>query len=230
MVAEPFTPESGLIPPWEFFLRTQNNSRGDLWNSDIYTEGLTCLDSRCPVALTFCFSVSVFPASLFLAAIQLSYLRSDCHSALHNTIPRLSFSASVAMQSSLFLVALLGLVLSAPLMPHTIEDRALINISPDLDISITHKDNNECIGIGISVCDPINVNGTQNAADTSDDSSSTSSSDDESSSSTSSGGDALINISPDLDIDIDDSGNNECFGIGISACDPINVNGNQNTT
>lgn len=134
------------------------------------------------------------------------------------------------MQSSLFLVALLGLVLSAPLMPHTIEDRALINISPDLDISITHKDNNECIGIGISVCDPINVNGTQNAADTSDDSSSTSSSDDESSSSTSSGGDALINISPDLDIDIDDSGNNECFGIGISACDPINVNGNQNTT
>ena len=135
------------------------------------------------------------------------------------------------MQYSLFLAALAGLVISAPLMPHIVEDRALINISPDLDISITHKNNNECVGLGVSVCDPINVNGTQNAVDSSDNSSSTSSSEDDSSSSSdSSGGDALIDISPDLDINIDNSANKECFGIGISSCDPINVNGEQNTT
>ncbi|KAI1325235.1 hypothetical protein F5Y16DRAFT_278184 [Xylariaceae sp. FL0255] len=96
------------------------------------------------------------------------------------------------------------------------------NISPDLDLS----SNNDCIGVGISVCDPINVNGTQNS-NNNNKSSSTETKEYKTTSGSSTSDESLINISPTTDPDLDLASNNDCFGVGISACDPINVNGKQ---
>ncbi|KAI0160794.1 hypothetical protein GGR57DRAFT_456309 [Xylariaceae sp. FL1272] len=104
---------------------------------------------------------------------------------------------------------------------------ALIDVSPDVSPDLDLSSSNDCIGVGISVCDPINVDGTQNSNNNNND-------DDESSSETptsttedDSEGGSLINLSPTVSPDLDLSSSNDCFGIGISACDPINVGGTQ---
>ncbi|KAI0011957.1 hypothetical protein F4779DRAFT_571083 [Xylariaceae sp. FL0662B] len=104
----------------------------------------------------------------------------------------------------------------------------LINISPDISPDLHLSDKNSCLGLGISVCDPINVGGTQNSNNGGDGSSTTEKAASQPDSSNSGGG-SLINLSPTIspDLDLDDS--DSCLGIGISACDPINVNGTQNS-
>ncbi|KAI1262840.1 hypothetical protein F5Y18DRAFT_396434 [Xylariaceae sp. FL1019] len=97
---------------------------------------------------------------------------------------------------------------------------SLINISPDVSPDVDLSSSNDCIGLGISVCDPINVDGTQNSNNNNGESTS------EKATSTSEGG-SLINLSPTVSPDLDLSSSNDCFGIGISACDPINVGGTQ---
>ncbi|KAI2471329.1 hypothetical protein F4781DRAFT_387296 [Annulohypoxylon bovei var. microspora] len=101
--------------------------------------------------------------------------------------------------------------------------RSLINLSPDIDLGLDLENNNSCLGIGASVCDPITVNSKTNSTVVENKSSSSSSKAKTDSSDSSSGDDSLINISPDLGLDLGLSNDNSCLGLGISACDPITV-------
>lgn len=101
-----------------------------------------------------------------------------------------------------------------------------VNLSPKTDVG----GDNTCTGVGVSVCDPISVSdGTSNstkesndAEDTSGNSSNDSSSTDEGSDNSGSG--SLINININISPEVDLGGDNVCIGLGISACDSINVN------
>ncbi|KAI2622509.1 hypothetical protein GGR54DRAFT_598809 [Hypoxylon sp. NC1633] len=120
-----------------------------------------------------------------------------------------------------FILSFIGAAHCLPAFLAENHKRSLINLSPDIDLGLDASHDNSCLGIGISVCDPITVDSTKNSTVTNDNSKAKDESDDDDMDS--SGGDSLINISPDLDLDIDLSSDNSCLGIGISACDPITV-------
>ncbi|KAI8624125.1 hypothetical protein F5Y19DRAFT_339585 [Xylariaceae sp. FL1651] len=126
--------------------------------------------------------------------------------------------------SPLFVHFLAGAVHSLPVL---LAERGLINVSPVLSPTLDLSSSNSCFGLGISVCDPINVGGTQNSNNGDSNDSSSPSSSRSSSSSSESGG--LLDLSPVITPIVDLSSDNDCTGVGISACDPINVNGTQNS-
>ncbi|KAI1090213.1 hypothetical protein F5B19DRAFT_332646 [Rostrohypoxylon terebratum] len=107
--------------------------------------------------------------------------------------------------------------------------RSLINLSPDIDLGLNLENDNSCLGLGISVCDPITVDSktnqttVHNTPSPSSSSSSTPSSSKATTDSSDSGDDSLINLSPTISLDIGLTNENSCLGIGISACDPITV-------
>ncbi|KAI1448780.1 hypothetical protein F5Y02DRAFT_374671 [Annulohypoxylon stygium] len=103
--------------------------------------------------------------------------------------------------------------------------RSLIDLSPDVDLGLNLENDNSCLGIGISVCDPITVDSKTNetTVDNTPSTSTSSSSSKAKTDSSDSGDDSLINLSPTISPDIGLSNENSCLGIGISACDPITV-------
>ena len=107
--------------------------------------------------------------------------------------------------------------LAAPMLPR----RGLLNISPVISPDIDLPENPGCLGIGISVCDPITVDSKQRAEQkdnngTSEKAAQAPPEGDENS-------DSLINIAPVIAPQVDGGDNTGCLGIGISACDPISV-------
>ncbi|CAJ2500195.1 Uu.00g030480.m01.CDS01 [Anthostomella pinea] len=119
------------------------------------------------------------------------------------------------------------------------ETRDLINLSPTVSPALGLDNSNSCLGLGISACDPINVGGTQNSNNGKETETqvgsqssnkgkdSCSSKKTKSGSGSTTGSGSLINISPDVSPDVDINNENSCTGIGISVCDPINVDGTQ---
>lgn len=125
---------------------------------------------------------------------------------------------------NVFLLAALG-SLAAPISP-SFGPRGLLTISPTIDPKLDLSGNNNCLGVGVSVCDPINVNSSHTAGQNDNDN--------DNANQVQYGNDcrphadgndgSLITISPNLSPEVDASHNNDCVGVGISACDPINVN------
>ncbi|KAI1077639.1 hypothetical protein F5B20DRAFT_257572 [Whalleya microplaca] len=101
----------------------------------------------------------------------------------------------------------------------------LLNLSPDISPDINLNNADSCLGLGISVCDPINVGGTQNSNNGGSDFSKGKAP----SKPSNSGSGDLINLSPTISPALGLDNSNSCLGIGISACDPINVDGTQNS-
>lgn len=131
------------------------------------------------------------------------------------------------MQHVLSIILSLAMSVAASPMPAAASPRGLLNLSPVLSPVLNLGGDNQCTGIGISVCDPINVGGEQNNSNgdnTDKDEPQEEEKDD------SDGGDSLINIAPVISPDISLGGDNGCLGIGISVCDPINVDGSQNNS
>ncbi|KAI1762329.1 hypothetical protein GGR53DRAFT_501921 [Hypoxylon sp. FL1150] len=134
-----------------------------------------------------------------------------------------------------FILSFLGVALSLPLFRAEHKRDSIISLSPTVDPDLNLSNDNSCLGIGISVCDPITVNSTstETATKSKAESDSATSSAPSSSSTADSGdslinlaggsGDSLINISPTISPDLSLSNDNSCLGIGISACDPITV-------
>lgn len=148
----------------------------------------------------------------------------------------------------LVLLALGSLTLGMPtfsLEAREARPRGLINLSPVISPKLNLGQLLGCLGIGVSVCNPINVNGTQNSgtgAENSEASSNTIGHDDQNCPKcTPSSGDqkkpaagnsetsGLINIAPVISPDISLSRQKSCIGVGVSVCDPINVGGVQNS-
>jgi hypothetical protein len=121
------------------------------------------------------------------------------------------------MHATPAIIASLAMIASA--FPITTEDirRGLLNLSPIISPSLSASPG--CLGIGISVCNPINVKGNQNTG--------SGGSPTKQQQPQSSNGDYLVNVAPNVSPNVGIGGG--CTGIGISACDPINVKGNQNT-
>ncbi|KAI0126631.1 hypothetical protein BJ170DRAFT_629459 [Xylariales sp. AK1849] len=124
------------------------------------------------------------------------------------------------MHAANLLIALAGATFALPTF--SLERRGLINLSPTVSPEVDLNNANSCLGLGISVCDPINVGGTQNSNDSSVSKKKTTTT-----KSSTSHSDSLINISPDISPSVNLSDDNSCTGIGISVCDPINVDGTQ---
>ncbi|KAI2628031.1 hypothetical protein GGS26DRAFT_130608 [Hypomontagnella submonticulosa] len=124
------------------------------------------------------------------------------------------------MHASTYLIlSCIGAAHSLPV--HLAESkRGLINVSPDLDLGLGLSNDNSCLGIGVSVCDPITVDSEKTNTVNNNNGSKAK---EEPQGSNNSGDDSLINISPELGLDLDVSNDNSCLGIGISACDPITV-------
>ncbi|KAI4861507.1 hypothetical protein F4820DRAFT_433478 [Hypoxylon rubiginosum] len=134
-------------------------------------------------------------------------------------------------------LSFLGIALSLPLFRAEHKRDSILTLSPTIDPGLNLSNDNSCLGIGISVCDPITVNSTTTEATTkpkakaaSGSSSSSTTQDDATPTSgdtlintTGASGDSLINISPTISPDLSLSNDNGCLGIGISACDPITV-------
>ncbi|KAK8043681.1 hypothetical protein PG993_006111 [Apiospora rasikravindrae] len=104
----------------------------------------------------------------------------------------------------------------------------LINVSPNVSPKIGLSNDGSCTGVGVSACDPINVGGTQNSNNDSKQKAPNTTPAPSGQSGSGSGG-GLINLSPVISPDVDVSNDNSCTGIGISVCDPINVDGTQNS-
>lgn len=121
-------------------------------------------------------------------------------------------------------VTLLSLASTITALP-TPSRRQLLDLSPVISPIIDLGGDNGCLGIGISVCDPINVDGEQNNSN-SQDSTPEKEEDEEPEDTTVS----LINISPEIIPEISIGGDNDCLGVGISVCNPINVDGEQNNS
>lgn len=102
--------------------------------------------------------------------------------------------------------------------------RGLLNLSPVLDPVLKLGGDHSCTGVGISACDPINVGGEQNNDQSQDN---TVGNKEGEGKVEDDGNDSLINIAPDISPDISIGGDNGCLGIGISVCNPINVDGSQ---
>ncbi|KAK8000247.1 hypothetical protein PG990_012847 [Apiospora arundinis] len=108
----------------------------------------------------------------------------------------------------------------------------LVNVAPNVSPKVGLSNDNSCTGIGVSACDPINVNGTQGSNNNNSNPGKTTSAPAPASSGQSgsgSGGGGLINLAPVISPDVDVSNDNSCLGLGISVCDPINVGGTQNS-
>lgn len=149
----------------------------------------------------------------------------------------------------LVLLALGSVALGMPIFSleaRATQIRSLINLSPVVAPNLNLSQLLGCLGIGISACNPVHVNGAQNSDN--DDGSPKSSSDDTGhddencTGSTSpssegqgnapaenSGKGALINIAPVISPDISLSNPNSCVGVGVSVCNPINVSGDQDS-
>ncbi|KAK7985288.1 hypothetical protein PG996_005470 [Apiospora saccharicola] len=104
----------------------------------------------------------------------------------------------------------------------------LINLSPDVSPKVGASNDGSCTGVGVSACDPINVDGTQNSNNQNNNNQEKAPAATPASSSGSQSG-GLINVAPIISPDVDVSNDNSCTGIGISVCDPINVGGTQNS-
>ncbi|KAI1137202.1 hypothetical protein F5Y05DRAFT_81429 [Hypoxylon sp. FL0543] len=123
--------------------------------------------------------------------------------------------------STYFVLSLLGAAHGLPTFLAEVK-RALINLSPVIDPTVNLNNDNSCLGLGISVCDPITVNSTTNSTAVNNNGSkaaalpTTTSSD--------SGDDSLIDLSPTIAPVVNLNNDNSCLGLGISACDPITVN------
>ncbi|KAK8122060.1 hypothetical protein PG984_010730 [Apiospora sp. TS-2023a] len=103
----------------------------------------------------------------------------------------------------------------------------LINLSPNVSPKVGASNDGSCTGVGVSACDPINVDGTQNSNNQNNNKEKAPAAAAPASSGSQSGG--LINVAPTVSPDVDVSNDNSCTGIGISVCDPINVGGTQNS-
>jgi hypothetical protein len=124
--------------------------------------------------------------------------------------------------TSVVFLVLVGAVYTLPTYP--LQRRALLTIDPTLSPAIDLSNDNSCLGIGISVCDPITVGDTDSSEDgTSSTTSSTATEEKAVDTGSTSSGSSLIDLSPVISPDIDLSSDDSCTGIGISACDPINV-------
>ncbi|KAI1459984.1 hypothetical protein F4805DRAFT_419439 [Annulohypoxylon moriforme] len=123
--------------------------------------------------------------------------------------------------STYFVLSFVGVAHSLPAFLAE-SKRSLINLSPTISPDVNLNNDNSCLGIGISVCDPITVDSKTNSTAV-DDTSSSSSSKAKTESSGSSDDDSLINLSPTISPDLTLTNPNSCLGIGISACDPITV-------
>ncbi|KAI0849671.1 hypothetical protein F5Y00DRAFT_235465 [Daldinia vernicosa] len=119
-----------------------------------------------------------------------------------------------------FLLSFIGVAHGLPVLLAEHKRDQLINLSPNLDLGLGVDNDNSCLGLGISVCDPITVDSKKNDTVVHDTGSKAKA---EPSTNDSGSGDSLINLSPDVDLGLDLSNENSCLGIGISACDPITV-------
>lgn len=126
---------------------------------------------------------------------------------------------------------LLPLATAAAAAPISTEPspRGLLNLSPVLDPDVKLGGDNSCTGIGISACNPINVGGEQNndQSEETDNEVNDDTNQETDNKAVDNGSDSLINIAPDISPDLSLGGDNGCLGIGISVCDPINVDGSQ---
>ncbi|KAI1656972.1 hypothetical protein F4813DRAFT_118301 [Daldinia decipiens] len=121
-----------------------------------------------------------------------------------------------------FILSFVGAAHGLPILLAEHKRDQLINLSPNLDLGLNASNDNSCLGLGISVCDPITVDSEKNSTVVHDDGSKAKTKE-EPSTNDSGSGDSLINLSPDVDLGLDLSNENSCLGIGISACDPITV-------
>ncbi|KAI1650075.1 uncharacterized protein F4817DRAFT_329647 [Daldinia loculata] len=119
-----------------------------------------------------------------------------------------------------FILSFIGIAHGLPILLAENKRDQLINLSPNLDLGLDANNDNSCLGLGISVCDPITVDSEKNSTVEHDNGSKAK---EEPSTKDSDSGDSLINLSPDVDLGLDLSNENSCLGIGISACDPITV-------
>ncbi|OTA64008.1 hypothetical protein K449DRAFT_380947 [Hypoxylon sp. EC38] len=134
--------------------------------------------------------------------------------------------------STYFILSLFGVAHGLPTFLAEAK-RALIQIKPVIELGIDLNNDNSCLGVGVSVCDPITVNSTTSSTAVNNSNSSKAklkakedSSDTKRTSNTSndtSSDNSLVDISPELGLDLNLNNNNGCLGIGISACDPITV-------
>ncbi|KAK7914388.1 hypothetical protein PG985_012091 [Apiospora marii] len=104
----------------------------------------------------------------------------------------------------------------------------LVNLSPNVSPKLGLSNDGSCTGVGVSACDPINVDGTQNSNNQNNNKEKASPTATPQGQSGSGGG-GLINVAPVISPEVDVSNDNSCTGIGISVCDPINVGGTQNS-
>lgn len=132
--------------------------------------------------------------------------------------------------STYFILSLLGVAHGLPTFLAEVK-RALIQIKPVINLGLDLNNDNSCLGLGVSVCDPITVNSTtsSNAVNNSskqkikEDSRDTKSTSTNNTSNDSSGDNSLVDISPELGLDLNVNNDNSCLGLGISVCDPITV-------
>ncbi|KAI0103609.1 hypothetical protein F4814DRAFT_432041 [Daldinia grandis] len=119
-----------------------------------------------------------------------------------------------------FVFSFVGVAHGLPMLLAEHKRDQLINLSPNLDLGLNVNNDNSCLGLGVSVCDPITVDSEKNSTVVHDNGSKAK---EEPSTKDSGSGDSLINLSPDIDLGLGLSNENSCLGIGISACDPITV-------
>ncbi|KAF3057461.1 hypothetical protein GL218_06237 [Daldinia childiae] len=118
------------------------------------------------------------------------------------------------------ILSFIGVAHGLPILLAEHKRDQLINLSPNLDLGLTANNDNSCLGLGISVCDPITVDSEKNSTVVHDNGSKAK---EEPSTTDNGSGNSLINLSPDVDLGLNLSNENSCLGIGISACDPITV-------
>ncbi|KAI1774588.1 hypothetical protein F4818DRAFT_66449 [Hypoxylon cercidicola] len=130
-----------------------------------------------------------------------------------------------------FVLSFLGVALSLPLFRAEHKRDSIITLSPTVGLDLGLSNENSCLGVGVSVCDPITVNSTTTETATKPQAKAPDSTQDDSPAPTGdsiinpsgASGDTLLNISPTITPDLNLSNDNSCLGIGISACDPITV-------
>ncbi|KAK6949388.1 hypothetical protein Daesc_009463 [Daldinia eschscholtzii] len=128
-----------------------------------------------------------------------------------------------------FVLSFIGVAQGLPTFLAEHKRDQLINLSPSLNLGLNANNDNSCLGLGISVCDPITVDSKKNSTVVNDNSGSKAK-EEPSSKDNGSSGDSLINVSPDIDLGLNLSNENSCLGIGISACDPITVDSDVTNT
>ncbi|OTB19429.1 hypothetical protein K445DRAFT_314313 [Daldinia sp. EC12] len=128
-----------------------------------------------------------------------------------------------------FVLSFIGVAQGLPTFLAEHKRDQLINLSPSLNLGLNANNDNSCLGLGISVCDPITVDSKKNSTVVNDNNGSKAK-EEPSSKDNGSSGNSLINVSPDIDLGLNLSNENSCLGIGISACDPITVDSDVTNT